>query len=298
MSRQSSVGERNDRLTFETVQSLQSLVLNGAVRLRGDDYQEESDARQERSSAEHGLLIRLDDRRAAGGRQNAGDVGSSIEPGWYHQRFMARMARLVDVSVPLSSAIPAYPGNPAFELHAVKRIADGGSSNVSRVVMGTHAGTHVDAPMHVFDGGMPVDELPLDLLIGRARVVAVSHRRGITPDDLAAAGLREEIRVLLKTPNSAFWSTPDFREDYTHLTEAGARYFVDHGVKLVGIDYLSIEQFKKAGAPAHRTLLAQGVIIIEGLNLADVEPGTYDMYCLPLRIVGADGAPARVVLKQ
>ena len=208
------------------------------------------------------------------------------------------MPRLLDVSVPLSTAIPAYPGNPAFELHAVKRIAAGGSSNVSRVVMGTHTGTHVDAPMHFFDGSMPVDELPLDLLIGRARVVDVQHRNGIGADDLSAAGLREEIRVLLKTPNSAFWGASEFREDYTYLTEAGAKYLVDNGVKLVGIDYLSIEQFKKAGAPAHRALLAQGVIIIEGLNLADVNPGTYEMYCLPLRIAGADGAPARVVLKQ
>jgi arylformamidase len=211
---------------------------------------------------------------------------------------MARVPRLLDVSVPLSTGIPAYPGNPAFELHAVKRIAAGGSSNVSRVVMGTHTGTHVDAPLHFLDGGMPIDELSLDLLIGRAHVIDVRHRGGITAADLAAAGLREDIRVLLKTPNSAFWGASEFREDYTYLTEAGARYLVDQGVKLVGIDYLSIEQFKKTGAPAHRALLAQGVIIIEGLNLAEAEPGTYEMFCLPLRIAGADGAPARVVLKR
>jgi arylformamidase len=211
---------------------------------------------------------------------------------------MARMPRLLDVSVPLTTGIPAYPGNPEFELHPVKRIATGGSSNVSRIAMGTHTGTHVDAPMHFFDGSVPVDELALDLLIGRAHVVDMPRRGGITAEDLRAAALREDLRVLLKTPNSALWNGSAFKEDYTYLTEAGARYLVDQGVKVVGIDYLSIEQFKKAGAPAHHALLRQGVIIIEGLNLAEAEPGMYEMYCLPLRIAGGDGAPARVVLKR
>lgn len=211
---------------------------------------------------------------------------------------MARMPRLLDVSVPLTTGIPVYPGNPEFELHPVKRIATGGSSNVSRIAMGTHTGTHVDAPMHFFDGSVAVDELELDLLIGRAHVVDIPRRGGITPEDLRGTGLREDLRVLLKTPNSALWNGSAFKEDYTYLTEAGARYLVDQGVKVVGIDYLSIEQFKKPGAPAHRALLKQGVVIIEGLNLAEAEPGMYEMYCLPLRIAGGDGAPARVVLKR
>lgn len=209
-----------------------------------------------------------------------------------------RVPRYLDVSVPLAAGIPAYPGNPEFELQPVKRIANGGSSNVSRLIMGTHTGTHVDAPQHFFDGSAPVDTLALDLLLGRARVVDVPRRGGITAEDLAGAGLREDLRVLLKTPNSALWNGIAFKQDYTHLTEAAARYLVDQGVKVVGIDYLSIEQFKKAGAPAHRALLSQGVIIIEGLNLSEAEPGMYELYCLPLRIAGADGAPARVVLKR
>jgi len=211
---------------------------------------------------------------------------------------MAGAPRFLDVSVPLAPGLVAYPGNPAFELHAIKRIADGGSSNVSRLVLGTHTGTHVDAPRHFFDEGAAVDALPLDLLIGRARVIQVSRRGGITQDDLAGAGLREDLRVLLKTANSGLWNGQPFRDDYTHLTESGARYLVEQGVKVVGIDYLSIEQFKKPGAPAHRALLSQGVIIIEGLNLADAESGMYEMYCLPLRLRGGDGAPARVVLKR
>jgi arylformamidase len=211
---------------------------------------------------------------------------------------MARASRYMDVSVPLAADVPTYPGNPAFELQPVKRIAAGDSSNVSRLVLGTHSATHVDAPWHFFDNGAGADELPLDLLIGRARVVDLPRRGGISREDLAAAGLREDLRVLFRTPNSALWNGGGFRQDYTHLTESAARYLVDQGVKVVGVDYLSVEEFKKAGAPAHRMLLSHGVAIIEGLNLSDVDPGMYEMYCLPLRIAGADGAPARVVLRR
>ena len=212
---------------------------------------------------------------------------------------MARVPRFLDVSVPLAAGIPTYPGNTPFQFEPVKRLAQGDSANVSRMVIGTHAGTHVDAPLHFFDGGAAADALALDLLIGRARVVDLPRRGGITADDLAAAGLREDLRVLFKTPNSAYWNGGGaFRPDYTHVTESGARYLVEQGVKVVGVDYLSVEEFKKPGAPAHRALLSQGVVIIEGLNLSDVEPGMYEMYCLPLRVAGADGAPARVVLKR
>jgi arylformamidase len=211
---------------------------------------------------------------------------------------MPHPARFLDVSVPLAAGIPAYPGNPEFELQPIKRIADGGSSNVSRLIMGTHTGTHVDAPKHFFDTGAGVDRLPLELLVGRARLVQITRRGGIGAEELAAVGLREDLRVLLKTPNSALWNGSEFRPDYTYLTEAGARYLVEQGVKVVGIDYLSVEQFKKPGAPAHRALLSQGIVIIEGLNLSEAEPGMYEMYCLPLRVTGADGAPARVVLKR
>ena len=211
---------------------------------------------------------------------------------------MARVPKLLDVSVPLTPGLPTYPGNPAFEVEPVKRIADGGSSNVSRLGMGTHTGTHIDAPKHFFDEGTTVDELPLDLLIGRTRVIDLPKRGPITADDLAAAGLREDIRVLIRTPNSSLWNSPSFHEDYTHLSAGGAHYLVEQGVKVIGIDYLSVEQFKSGGAPAHRALLSNGIIIIEGLNLSDADAGMYEMYCLPLRVAGGDGAPARVVLKR
>ena len=211
---------------------------------------------------------------------------------------MARVPKLLDVSVPLRQGLPTYPNNPPFELQPIQRIASGGTANVSRLVMGTHSGTHVDAPVHFFDDGIGVDELPLELLIGRARVVDIQGRGGIAADHLEEAGLREDLRVLLKTPNSALWNSDVFHEDYAYLTDSGARYLVAQGVKVVGIDYLSVEQFNAPGAPAHRTLLSNGVIIIEGLNLAEAEPGMYEMYCLPLPVTGGDGAPARVILKR
>jgi arylformamidase len=206
--------------------------------------------------------------------------------------------KLIDITVPLDSNLPVYPGNTPFTLEPIKRIARGDSSNVSTLHMSAHAGTHVDAPRHFLDDGGGVDALPIELLCGRARVVEITSRRGIGPDDLSESDLSEDIRLLIKTHNSRLWGSAEFRSDYIGMTEAGARYLVERGVKVLGVDYLSVEEFKTPGAPAHHVLLGGGTIVIEGLNLRDVEPGTYDLFCLPLRIVGADGAPARVVLRQ
>ncbi len=207
--------------------------------------------------------------------------------------------KLFDVSVRLSEQTPTFPGNPQFACEAVKRTSRGDSANVTAVRLGTHSGTHVDAPRHFFDSAPGVDALPLDVLIGRARVVEIAGpRRGIEATDLAGVDLSGETRVLLKTANSALWRSPDFHADFAFLDESGARLLVERGIRLVGIDYLSIEQFKRPGAPVHHLLLERGVIIVEGLDLSLVPPGIYDMYCLPLDIAGADGAPARVVLKE
>ena len=210
---------------------------------------------------------------------------------------MSTAPHYLDISVPLAAGIPAYPGNPEFAIEPVKRIADGASSNVSRLTLGTHTGTHVDAPRHFFDDGHGADALALDVLMGKAVVVEVGRAGGITADMLVDAGVAGQERVLLKTPNSALWATGTFHQDYTYLTEDGAAYLADRGTRLVGVDYLSVEQFKKKGAPAHRTLLSRSIVIIEGLDLSNAAPGEYEMFCLPLRIAGADGAPARVVLR-
>ncbi len=213
---------------------------------------------------------------------------------------MPRAPRLLDVSVLLTPGLTTYPGNPAFEISPVNRIAAGDAANNSRLVMGTHTGTHVDAPKHFLDDRPGVDALPLDLLIGRARVIDMPHRGAITAAHLEGAGLREDLRVLLRTPNSALWNDPRhaFHREYTYVAEDAAKFLVNQGVKVVGVDYLSVEKFHTPGHPAHHALLGAGVVIIEGLNLSDAEPGQYEMYCLPLRIEGADGSPARVVLKR
>lgn len=205
--------------------------------------------------------------------------------------------KLIDVTVPLDSNLPVYPGNTPFTLEPIKRIATGDSSNVSTLHMSAHAGTHVDAPRHFFDGTAGADALPLELLIGRARVLEVTSRSGIGPNELSAIA-SEDIRVLIKTQNSRLWRSPRFHADYVGVTEEGARFLVGRGVKVLGVDYLSVEEFKKPGAPAHHVLLGGGTIVIEGLDLSEVEPGTYEMFCLPLRVVGSDGAPARVVLRR
>lgn len=206
--------------------------------------------------------------------------------------------KLIDVSVPLDSNLPTYPGNTPFTLEPVQRIANGDHANLSSLHLSAHAGTHVDAPRHFFDGAPGTEALPIEILFGRTRVVEITSRKGIDADDLAPLDLSEEIRVLFRTPNSRLWGDPTFHKDYVGVTESGARYLVDHGIKVVGVDYLSVENFKTPGAPAHHILLGGGTVVIEGLNLRDAEPGIYDMYCLPLRIVGSDGAPARVVLRK
>lgn len=205
--------------------------------------------------------------------------------------------KLIDVSVPLDATLPTYPGNTPFSLEAIKRLAQGDSSNVSTIHMSVHGGTHVDAPRHFFDDRGGAETLPLDMLVGRTRVVEIASRR-IAAEDLAAIDLSEDVRVLIKTHNSRLWGSPAFHADFAGVTESGARHLVDHGVKVVGVDYLSVEEFRKPGAPAHHVLLGGGTIVIEGLNLRDVDPGVYDMMCLPLRIVGSDGAPARVILRK
>jgi arylformamidase len=204
----------------------------------------------------------------------------------------------IDISVPLGPELPLYPGNTPFTLEPIKRLARGDTSNLSSLHLSAHAGTHVDAPRHFFDGAPAAETLSLDLLIGRTRVIEVQTRHGIGPEDLPEIDPTADLRVLIKTSNSRLWDSREFHTDYVGVTEAGARHLVARGVKVLGVDYLSVEEFRRPGAPAHRALLGAGTIVIEGLDLRKVEPGVYEMYCLPLRVAGADGAPARVVLRR
>lgn len=207
------------------------------------------------------------------------------------------MTKILDVTVPLSAELPTFPGDPPLRIEPTHRMQDGAPYNVAQLTLGTHAGTHVDAPFHFLADGATVDALPLEILIGKARVVDLGGLDVVDRADLEALDLREDLRVLLKTRNSGQLRQQEFQEDYVYLTPDAATYLAQAGLKLVGFDYLSIEKFGSKDFAAHRALLEAGVVIVEGLDLSDAEPGEYDMTCLPLRIAGGDGSPARVVLR-
>lgn len=210
----------------------------------------------------------------------------------------------IDISVGISPArTPTYPGDPGIEITAWAALARGDAANVSLLHFGAHTGTHVDAPAHFIQDAPPVSALPLDVLIGAARVVELAaHVYVIDAGHVAAEVPAGVSRVLFKTRNSEFWGADDaprFREDFTYLAPEAARALIELGVKLVGIDYLSVEKFTSTDFATHLTLLGGGVVIIEGLNLRGVAAGDYELLCLPLKIEGGsgDGAPARAVLR-
>lgn len=207
--------------------------------------------------------------------------------------------KIYDISVPIRANMPVYEGDPGVKIEAWSAFAKGDSSNVSMLNFGAHTGTHVDAPAHFIEGARRIDALPLDLLIGPARVIRVADEvKEITPAFLQAADLNNVERLIFHTRNSALWGE-SFEKDFTHLLPEAAQYLVDRGVRLVGTDYLSIEKFHSGHHRTHLTLLSNDVVIVEGLNLAEVPEGDYELICLPLRIAdgSGDGAPARAVLR-
>lgn len=207
------------------------------------------------------------------------------------------MSRIYDISVPIRSGGVIYPGNPEIDITLQQAVAKGAGANVSLIRFGSHTGTHADAARHFFDDGQPVDQIPLDRLIGRALLLSFPDQlRSIGAAELEAHDLKGHTRILLRTRNSGLLSKNEFAPDYTYLAPDGAEYLVDKGVELVGVDYLSIEQFHSGHHRTHRTLLAKSVVIVEGLDLSAPPPGEYQLVCLPLRIEGCDGAPARAVL--
>jgi len=206
-----------------------------------------------------------------------------------------------DVTVRLSNEVLIWPGDPAFSTRPFKSMARGDRSNVTQVDMGVHTGTHIDAPFHFEPDGAGVDELSLDVLIGPCRVLDLTGpEECVDRSRLASLDLDGVTRLLFKTRNSKWWESPNepFHSDFVYLALDGAEYLVERGVKLVGIDYLSIEKYKNPGHPTHHALLRNGVVIIEGLNLTGVPAGEYELIALPLRLKGADGAPTRVVLRE
>src|SRR5437868_3318157 len=207
------------------------------------------------------------------------------------------VSRIFDISVPIRSGGLVYPGNPEIDITLQQAVARGASANVSSIRFGSHTGTHADASRHFFDDGQTVDRIPLERLIGPALLVSFDDSvMSIGAAELTPRAIKGQKRVLLRTHNSPLLSRRDFVKDYTFLAPDGAQYLVDNGIELVGVDYLSIEQFHSGHHRTHRTLLERGVVIVEGLDLSVPPPGEYQLICLPLRIEGCDGAPARAVL--
>lgn len=210
--------------------------------------------------------------------------------------------KLYDISLPVYPGMVVWPGDPPVILERFQKVEEGARCNVSRLEAGTHIGTHVDAPFHFLADGSTVEQLPLETLVGPVEVVAF-------PDhvDMVSARLLEEAgippgtrRLLCKTRNSARWARGEreFDESFVALTEDAAEWIVARGISLIGVDYLSVARYLEPGGTTHLVLLSAGVVIVEGLDLSAVPPGSYTLVCLPLKLIGSDGAPARAILTQ
>jgi len=219
---------------------------------------------------------------SAGGSQS-----KDTEPHW------------IDISVPLYDAMAHWPGDPPVSIKRIRDMEQGDRLNLSMISMSAHSGTHIDAPRHFLKQGTGIDRMPLNVMSGRARVIEINDDESVKPDELYQHQIRRYERILFKTRNSTTaWQTDSFTEDFVYISDDAARYLVDCGITLAGIDYLSVGSFRHGGSYVHETLLGGGVWIIEGLDLSQVKPGEYDLICLPLKIQKGDGAPARAIIKR
>jgi arylformamidase len=203
-----------------------------------------------------------------------------------------------DISLTISPDLPTWPGDPGVVLERINKIEQGADANVTKIEMSVHTGTHVDAPYHFIPDGKSVEHMSLRTLTGRAYVLDLPHVDIITVDILENSDLPPRTRrLLLKTRNSAYWARQEkeFQTNYVGIQADAAEYLVKRGVKLIGVDYLSVAPFHEA-IPTHEIFLKAGVVIVEGLDLSSISQGRYTLYCLPLKIDGSDGAPARAIL--
>lgn len=207
--------------------------------------------------------------------------------------------RWIDVSVPLEGGMVTWPGDEEVRVERLQEVGRGDPCTLTRLVLGTHAGTHVDAPSHYLPGGVTLDAMPPEAMLGPARVIAIGNPVAVTPGELARHRIRRGERLLLRTRNSRrrWWESP-FAEDYVFVSPAAARWLAERQVRCVGIDALSVGGFREGGRETHEALLGAGIWIIEGLALTAVRPGPVDLVCLPLRIPGAEGAPARAMVRE
>ena len=207
-------------------------------------------------------------------------------------------AKIYDISVDIQKGMPTYSGDPKYKSRKLKSVEQDGYE-IHRLTLGNHTGTHVDAPAHFIQGGATISELPLDILTGQVRVVEIIDKEKVGLQEIQNLQLENDFRILLKTRNSSLWKNKKrFQKNYVYLTLDAAQYLAENDIKLNGFDYLSLEKFGDSNHPVHRYLLGNQVIIVEGLNLSEVDPGEYEMSCLPMKLTGLDGAPARVILRR
>lgn len=208
-------------------------------------------------------------------------------------------SRIIDISVSVNKELPVWPGSPGAKISQLFEIGEESDANVSHISIESHTGTHIDAPLHFLKDGKTTAEIPLTDLIGECQVVSVPNTKSIGSEILKSLPIKKGItRILFKTDNEKYWNQEfhSFEEDYTALSPEGARYLVDQNIKLVGIDYLSIQRFRDP-IDTHTVLLENEVIILETINLSKVEPGIYRLVCLPLKIEGVEGCPVRAILE-
>lgn len=205
---------------------------------------------------------------------------------------------IYDVSVRIDNTMPVWPSDPPVQLRRTPHVSRDKSHTVqvTSIEMGSHTGTHIDAPWHFIPEGRKLDEIPLDALIGPAEVIEIPGVRSIGLEDVRGRNWSGAERVLFKTENSSHWGDGAFYEEFVYLEPEAAEFLADAGIRLVGIDYLSIDRFKSAKHPTHFVLLGRNIVILEGLNLNRIPPGRYNMVALPLNLRDADGAPTRVIL--
>lgn len=207
--------------------------------------------------------------------------------------------KLYDISVPIGPDSHVIPGDPKFKHRLYRSMETGDPYVVHKISLGNHTGTHVDAPSHFIKDGATISDLSLEVMNGRCRVIEIHHSEKIDVPELQQSVLVDDFRVLFKTRNSLLYGAyKHFHKHYIYVTAEAAKYLVENGIKMVGFDYLSIDRWGDETYPAHKTLLENGVILVEGLNLAEVDEGEYDIACLPLPLGGLDAAPARVILTK
>ena len=210
---------------------------------------------------------------------------------------MINASEWFDVTSPIFTGMTHWPGDPSISMERVKEKQEGDMANVSLLKMGTHTGTHMDAPLHFIQGAKDISQIPIDFMVGRGLVITIKDPEKIRLAEIKDAGITEGMHVLFKTSNSAKDWTKKYMDDYVYMSREVANYLKEKKIKVVGVDYLSVGK-EHNDVEVHLTLLGSGIWIIEGLRLQEVPSGEYDIFCLPLKLLNGDGAPARVLLKK